>query len=198
MFHLLETIQIRDGIIQNAKYHELRMSSSSLAIHGKKTDFDLTKLDIPELACKGIYKCRIIYGSRIEKVEFQPYFPKKIDSLKLVFDDNISYSHKFADRSVFDPLLAQKGKADDIIIVRKGKITDTSFSNIVFRNSSGLFTPSTYLLNGTKRQQLLSEGLIIETSIGIEDINKMNSIILINAMLDLTIHSELNISTIIH
>jgi 4-amino-4-deoxychorismate lyase len=197
MYLLFETIQIRNGKLMNANYHQQRMNSSSQALFGKRVDFTLTSLNIPPEATNGIVKCRILYKSTVEKIEFQPYIPKKINSLKLVFDNQISYSHKFSDRSVLIQLLKQKGMADDILIVKNGRITDTSYSNIVFRKGSEFFTPNTFLLNGTKRQQLLDDGLIKEMVFSEEVISEMDSLILINSMLDLDSGVNVNISSII-
>src|SRR4030043_2094977 len=96
---LLETIQIRNGVLINPRYHQQRMLASSLALSGKRIDFDLLTLPIPIEAQKGIVKCRILYKNRIELIEFKPYIQKQIRSLQMVIDNNISYSHKLADRS---------------------------------------------------------------------------------------------------
>jgi 4-amino-4-deoxychorismate lyase len=196
MYLLLETIQIRNGMLMNAGYHQQRMNSSSQALLGKRVEFNLTDLIIPAEATRGIVKCRILYKSTVEKIEFQPYIPKKINSLKLVFDNQISYSHKFADRSALNQLLKQRGTADDILIVKNGRITDTSFSNIVFRKGTEFFTPNTFLLNGTKRKQLLDDGLIKEMIFSEEVMSEMDSLILINSMLDLDSGVSVNISSI--
>ena len=197
MSPLLESIQIREGLMQNMSYHEERMSLSSLALYGTKVNFSLGSLILPLNAREGIVKCRIIYRNVVDKIEFQPYLPKEVNSLKLVFSDNIAYKYKFEDRSGLLGLLKQKESADDILIVKQGRITDTSFSNVVFRKGANYLTPSTCLLNGTRRQQLLNEGLIKEMDMSVEDISRMDSCILINAMLDLKSENEIKISSII-
>ena len=55
---------------------------------------------------------------------------REIRSLKVVVDDRIDYSFKSADRSSLNRLTAQKGDCDEIIIVKNGLVTDTSFTNI--------------------------------------------------------------------
>ena len=44
--------------------------------------------------------------------------------------DTIDYTYKSAHREELNALYAQKGMADDILIVRNGYLTDTSISNI--------------------------------------------------------------------
>ena len=193
---LLETIQIRNGVLMNPQYHRQRMHASSLALSGKSINFDLLTLPIPTEAQKGIVKCRILYKNRIELIEFEYYTPRQIRSLQMVIDNTISYSHKFADRSPLIELLKQKGDADDILIVKNGRITDTSFGNVVLCKGNEYFTPSSFLLNGTKRQQLLNDGFIIEQNISPDDLFCMDKLIIINAMLDLDSGVEVNISSV--
>ncbi len=197
MCHLFESIQIREGVILNSQYHETRMNQSSLVLFGKKLNFSLSSLLLPITAREGIVKCRILYSNQIEKIEFQPYIPREIKTIKLVYDNEISYEHKFEDRARFAELLKQKGAEDEILIVKNGQITDTSFSNVVFRNGKSFFTPKSYLLNGTRRQQLLQEGMIKKIEMPVEDLRNMESIILINAMLDLKNGPEINNSSVI-
>ena len=194
---LLESIQIRNGILMNSSYHQERMNSSSLYFFGKRVNFNLSSLVIPPEAGNNIFKCRILYKTSAEMIEFEPYLAKKIHSLKLVFDNKISYSYKFADRSNLIELLKQKGPADDILIVKNGRITDTSYSNVVFRKGKEYYTPSTFQLNGTKRQQLLKDGLVEEDHISVDDISGMDSIIPINSMLDINNSENIKISSII-
>jgi 4-amino-4-deoxychorismate lyase len=172
------------------------MHTSSLALLGKRIDFDLLTLPIPNEAQKGIVKCRILYKNRIELIEFKPYVQKQIQSLQMVIDNNISYSHKLADRSQIIALLKQKGEADDILIVKNGRITDTSFGNVVLCKGNEYYTPSSFLLNGTKRQQLLNDGFIKVQDISPDDLFCMDKLVIINAMLDLDSGVELNISSV--
>lgn len=131
----------------------------------------------------GLFKARIIYDSEIRKIEFVPYIMRPVQSLKLIQDNSISYKYKFQDRSNLDDLFAQRDKADDILIVRNGLITDTWYANIIFKRDDRWFTPDSYLLNGTMRQSLLDAGLIEETRIDPSDLKKYQSARLINSML---------------
>ena len=70
---------------------------------------------------------------------------------------------------------------EDIIIVKNGFVTDSSFSNLIFFDGKEWYTPSTPLLKGTTRARLLNEKKITERVIKIEDIKNYKSISLINA-----------------
>ena len=70
-------------------------------------------------------------------MSFQPYVMRRIRSLRLVNGDGVDYRYKSTDRSVFARLLEKRGECDDVLIVRDGWVTDTSFTNVVFEDAGG-------------------------------------------------------------
>ena len=77
------------------------------------------------------YKARVVYGKGgIEDVQYAPYTMRTIKSLKVVRDDTVDYSFKSTDRTFLNRLVSMKGDCDEIIIVKNGLVTDTSFTNI--------------------------------------------------------------------
>jgi len=116
-------------------------------------------------------------------------------TLRLV-EASPAYAYKFADRSALNSLLRQKGNCDEILICRDGFITDTSYSNVVFQEGSRFYTPRSYLLNGTKRQQLLRSGVISEREISTASLGEYDRVYLINAMLDIEDGVSLPVSSI--
>ncbi|MBE9488343.1 MAG: aminotransferase class IV [Bacteroidetes bacterium] len=176
----IETIKIENGIVRNLEFHNKRVINTI----GKT--INLTP-DIPEEHKKGVVKYRVVYDiNGIKEISFSPYTIKKIRTLKIVENNDIDYSKKYENRSSLNSLLEKKETCDDIIIVKDGFVTDTSYCNIIFKNEKGLFTPSTPLLCGTKRAFLLKEGIITEKDIRSEEIKEYQHIILINAMIELT------------
>ncbi|MDR0331976.1 MAG: aminotransferase class IV [Dysgonamonadaceae bacterium] len=180
----LETICIQNGIVYNLQRHVARMQET--AAHFGFVVPRLPELEtlMPKEFSDERVKCRIIYHAKIDEITFEKYIPKIVKSFKLV-EASPNYSFKFSDRTELNSLLSQKGDYDEILIARNGCITDTSFSNVVFRRGNDFFTPDTYVLNGTKRQLLLREGIIREKRITVENMNEFEEIILINAMLPL-------------
>ncbi|HEY5500193.1 MAG TPA: aminotransferase class IV family protein [Bacteroidales bacterium] len=185
MYRLIESIKLQNRKLQHIEWHNKRFNETRCQLFGMDEVLDLEQIiDIPSTIGEGVYKCRVLYNQLIESIEFQPYFPRNVQTLQLVEDHEIDYTFKYEDRQAFDRLLAQKGEADDILIVRNGHITDTSYSNIVFFDGENWVTPDTYLLNGTQRQRLLAEGLIKEADITPLDLENYAGAKLINAMLD--------------
>lgn len=176
----IETIKVTDGIVNNLSYHHQRVF---------RTIAKMIDLPLPQLPddTKGIMKHRIVYDSmgKLVAVSTNPYIMRPIRSLHIVIDDAIDYSSKYEDRSLLNKLFSMRGDADDILIIKDGYVSDTSYCNIVFENKTGLFTPSTPLLLGTKRQFLLDKGYIKSRSIKREDISDYDAIYLINSMIEL-------------
>ncbi len=196
MFRFIESICIIDGQIRNLDFHQARMNRARYKLLGLIDEFDLEKLILShKIPQAGKYKCRMVYSDEIESFELIPYKIRSINSIRLIENNEIEYNHKFFDRAAFE-LLTDSVTEDEILIVRKGQITDTSYSNIVFFDGENQITPATYLLNGTMRQSLLKSGKITEEEINPKDLNRFISFKLINAMMDLEESPELDISII--
>ena len=194
---LFETIKLENGVFHNLRLHAERINDARKKLFNLPDKIELSiELKVPESFSKGLYKCRIDYDKGIQKISFEKYKARKIGALQLVHCDNISYNFKFSDRSCFDKIKRQS-KGNEILIIRNGLITDTSFSNIVFFDGQKWITPSSPLLEGTRRKELLSKGKILEQKIGPSDIKSFTKARLINAMLDLKSGTEININQIL-
>lgn len=183
MSRLVESIKVKDGKAYNLEYHLERMNRSRWELFGCRQWLEAKNfLDIPKKP--GLFKCRVIYTRKIEMIEYVPYEFKKIHSLKLVVDNNIDYTYKYENKTNINRLRELRGKYDDILIVKNGLITDSSFANIIFYNGSRWLTPTKPLLAGTQRAYLLDTGKIKTADIKISDLKDFQQAVLINAMLD--------------
>jgi 4-amino-4-deoxychorismate lyase len=179
---LLETIQVRDCLFQNIEYHNKRFNASRWELFGLDNIQNLENLiKIPSECSEGIFRCRVVYEKEIMETTFTPYIYKEIRTLKLVDIGNWDYSYKYADRSFMTHLLNENIDCDEVIMVKNGFITDCTIANLAFWDGANWFTPSTPLLKGTKRQQLLDSQKIMEREIRIEEISKYKGVCLINA-----------------
>lgn len=195
---LFESIKIFNGRIFNIIHHNNRLNESRKRLFNRGDLIDLnTVIKIPKRMREGLFKCRVIYREEILRVEFEPYLYRNVLSLKLVYDDSIDYSFKYYDRNALNKLLRLKDSCDDILIIKNGFVTDTSYSNIVFFDGQKWVTPNTPLLCGTKREFLMKEGLIHEAEIKSDDIRFFNKAMLLNAFYDFENQSEIEIKNII-
>jgi 4-amino-4-deoxychorismate lyase len=196
MSRLIESICILNGEIRNLEFHQKRLNRARYKVLGMEDEWDLNRIiRISENLQHGKFKCRIVYGEKIESIEFTPYSIRPIHSIRMVENNSIDYQYKMEDRTAFE-LMKDSVAEDEIIIVQKGQITDTSYSNLVFFDGENWLTPTSYLLNGTMRQSLLQQGKIQEEEINPKDINCFLSFKLLNAMMDLDESPELDISMI--
>ncbi len=197
MFHLFETIRIEDGIPQHLSWHQARLNESYnryFKRHGGPVLGEVIR--VPEAFRQGTVKCRFLYNRAAYTADFSNYAPKAVRSLKLVNGDHIAYSMKYTGRSSLEQLYRQKEDSDDILIVRNGRITDTSYTNIVLFNGETWITPVYPLLEGTCRARLISEGRIREGDIRVEDLEHYRHFRLINAMLDFDAQEDVDVARI--
>lgn len=193
----IETIKIVDGKFCNLPLHIARMERTMRHFYGD-CSFTMPSADAIPLDMRlGVVKCRLIYSSVILHIDYSAYRIRDIRRLKIVEDDAINYKYKYSDRGCFDRLLAKKGDADDILIVRGGYFTDTSFTNVTFANETGMYTPCAPLLEGTKRESLIAANIIQERPIKVEDLNRYSSVYLINSMIELSDNVCVSVSDII-
>ena len=190
-----EVIKIEDGVLYNLEYHKARVARTLAAFGICQIDFAMVEDAVPANCTNGLYKCRIVYSNKIEKMEFTPYIFRKIETVELVADNNIEYSFKYADRVRLNALKAASS-CDEIIIVKNGFITDSSYTNLVLKQGKEYFTPKECLLPGTKRQALLDAGIIKLRSIRACELSAYNSIHFINAMIDLEDNISCRISSV--
>jgi len=187
MSHLVETVKIKDGVFFNIDYHNERFNRSRKELFGTGVPLDLrNSLVIPAYALKGLFKCRVEYNDHIRNIEFLPYEIERIRTLRMVEAGDLEYNYKFINREGINRLLEQRHECDDILILKNGRVTDTSYANIVVRGSDNIwYTPKTYLLAGTKRAYLLEKGIIREKEITPAGLRRFRELRLINTMIDL-------------
>lgn len=183
----VETIKIVNGKTQALAYHQERMGRTICKFFPSLCNAFMPSLEklINPTESMDFYKTRVVYGKQgVEAVEYAPYFIRNINSLQVVEDDTITYGYKSTDRSRLNALVAQKGNCADIIIVKHGLLTDTSFTNLAIFYGKHWVTPRHPLLPGTKRAALLDKGMIQKADITLEDLRNANKVSLFNAMID--------------
>lgn len=194
----IETIRLQEGVLRNLPYHQARFERTRSRELGLSSHPRLEEIiQVPEGLEKDCLKCRVLYGEKIERIEYEPHIRRRISSLKLVYSDKIDYASKYADRSELEKLYAERGRCDDILIVKKGCMSDSFYANTAFWDGTGWFTPDTPLLEGTMRAFLLDQGLIREAQIRKEDLGRYRKVRLINAMNDLQDGPEISMDKVI-
>ena len=182
MYQFIESIKIENGQAFLLNLHQQRIYQTFANFHHKciiNLHALLSSLQPPQ---KGLYKWRIIYNLNGDfEYQFVPYSFTEIKDFELVDNNEINYSFKYFDRTHLDTMKKQS-LAQEIIIVKKGFITDTTFSNLIFLKNGIWHTPKTFLLNGVQRLNLIHLGIIQETEINLENLKEFSHFQIINAM----------------
>lgn len=183
MFQLVESIQIQNGQIPLLTYHEARIIQTRKVLLGTNKILPISEA-ISDFGpfTDGVLKCRLVYNEQIEEIIVQPYQIRKITSIKLIEDNEITYDYKFLERPELDALYDQRGNHDEIMIVRNGLVTDAYYYNFIFEQDGKWYTPASPLLKGCRRAALLDEGVLNKVDITIQSIHDYDRIHLINAM----------------
>ncbi|PZP40799.1 MAG: hypothetical protein DI598_19080, partial [Pseudopedobacter saltans] len=120
----------------------------------------------------------------------------QIEKLFLVKNDTIDYSFKYLDRTDLDKMKLPFDQNEEIIIIKEGLLTDTTFTNIAFYNGIRWETPESPLLEGTQRAFLLEQNIIHPATIHKNELGHYSTIRLFNAMVDWDDAWELPITSI--
>lgn len=184
----VETIKIKEGEAQAIAYHQERLERTLRhffpSLCNATSMPSLEELVAPT-ADMDFYKARVVYGEQgVKDITYAAYAMREIRSLRVVENDAITYDYKSTDRSSLNALVAQKGDCDEIVIVKHGLLTDTSFTNLAIYDGKHWITPKRPLLLGTKRAALLDKGIIQEADITLNDLRNAVKVSLFNAMIE--------------
>lgn len=183
MCQWIESIALNNGVLENLHYHQRRLNTTLSAFRSTvaiSLDVLLNGCDLPQ---RGYFKVRLLYSTQgVEELSWSEYTPHVWSEFYIVHVDNLGYNYKFSDRSQLEQLKEGLGSVE-VIIVKEGLVTDTTYSNLVFHRSGEWFTPSSPLLKGTQRDYLLEHEKIKEVSISVEDLTSYDSFKMINAMM---------------
>lgn len=178
----LETIRFEDGKYHWLDLHQSRLERAFATFFPESIAHRLNEI-LPELKVSGKQKVRVEYNSEDFEITIEPYKTRKVNSIKLV-ESSLDYSFKFSDRYQINQLV-EESNADDIVIVKDGLITDSSYANLAFFDGETWWTPEKPLLRGVRRISLIQSGKIKERVVKPSDLGSFQKLCLINAMLDL-------------
>lgn len=190
MYPLFETIAVAHFKPLQLQYHQRRMDESFFKLFRQKNPFQLLmeflSLKIPSSA---LFKWKIEYNASGFNSFVEPYFPRVINRVELVeINPDFDYSMKFSNRDYFESLKSLHPDCDELILLKNGALTDSTYSNLVLESKldGKLYTPTAPLLKGTQRQFLLDNEVIAPIPIKVQQLCEFQKIYFINAMLPLT------------
>lgn len=187
---LFESIRVENGMIPYLEYHQARLEKSAAL----SLESYISSIKLPQ---NGLFKLRITYSNyEFIKYSIEQYHQKEIKTLRLLEDNSIEYSVKSENREAINRAFSKRGECDDILIIKNGLITDTSYCNILFFDQNKWVTPSKPLLEGTHRARLIANKNIVPIDITPNDLIKFTKFRLINGVMDTIEGNISNIHTI--
>jgi len=198
MCRFIESIKLQDGKFYRIALHQARVDKVFADFYPAVKPINLVELliksDFPET---GIHKCRIVFDSEVQSLEYLPYVRREIKSLKLVETDMETLPYKIEDRTKLDIAFAKREACDDVLMIRNDLLTDTSYSNIALFDGENWITPKSPLLFGVNRAQLVAENKLIQKDIKVSELFNFQRISLFNAMIEFG-EMEIQIDAIKH
>jgi len=186
MYQFIETICYEQGRFQRIGLHNERCNRTRKQFFGLQIPLQLELLlSVPEGLKDKTVKCTITYGSNIVHIDYNSYQIRSVNSLQMVVDDMIDYSFKYADRTIINSLLKLRGQSDDILIIKNGLITETSYANIIFKKDGKWYSPQNPLLTGTRLESYLRENSITPALLRPKDLPCFTEARIINAMISI-------------
>tara|TARA_B100001057_G_scaffold36517_1_gene33068 strand:- start:1413 stop:2012 length:600 start_codon:yes stop_codon:yes gene_type:complete len=198
MFPLFESIKIENGKIFLTEFHQKRMDKTFNKFYHKENPWKLKQIFSQiKVPLNGLYKMKFNYSEKKYKIEFKKYLLKKIAKIKCYEINDFTYSFKFSDRRKIEYFYTKKLDCQDILMIKNGYLTDTSYCNIILFDGFSWFTPEKPLLEGVQREKLLESKMISKTKIKLNEINDFKQFKLINAMIKFEDYLPQNVSNII-
>ena len=180
LFPVFETIAIIDGIPQNLAFHQARMDNTIEKLFQKTSVFNLEEIiQVPTEYQNGLIKCRIDYNQQDFNIIFSAYQRREIRNYQCVYLDNLDYTLKYTNRTIFEDINMIK---DEAVIIHDKKVTDCRIGNLIFFKDGIWYGSKNYLLIGTQLSRLLSENRVQLKEINADEIHQYEKVMMINAM----------------
>ena len=183
-FRFIESIRVFNGRAENLKKHQQRIDNT-LAFHfdgrGSILLQEIIRHNPPPET--GLFKLRIVYADAIEKVEYLsyriPHF-RKFQCFSL--PEDFEYRFKSANRKIFDEF-SQQAQPDILpVLIQRGLVTDSTFSNLIFKRKDEWFTPAAPLLHGVQLQKIMETHRVQSIEIRKNELKTFDAIYPVNAL----------------
>ncbi|MGM0626210.1 MAG: aminotransferase class IV [Bacteroidota bacterium] len=194
MYRFIESIRIENGEAPLLFWHQKRLTACMRQFFPGIGPHSLESLVSRYRDIKQPHKLRIVYDRSIREISCTPYYPGRIEKFHLADAGAVSYDWKYADRSIFQEIKKGFPESDELILVKDGLVTDTSYANLAFHRGGYWYTPALPLLRGVRMTYLIKKGMLHPRSIPVDTLRHYDKFCQINAMLpiDETIRYEVS------
>jgi para-aminobenzoate synthetase / 4-amino-4-deoxychorismate lyase len=193
-FQLLETMAYRpqEGIA-NREGH-LRRLAASADYFGFFLDVDevIAALNQELHAARGASRVRLTVDRKGRiSIQLGPMPPRRRAPVRLAVDSDPVHSsdvwlyHKTTRRTPYQTRAARHRECDDVIMVNeRGELTETTIANLAVQIEGRWWTPplGSGCLPGVERGRLLTDGLLTERVIALDDLSRVESWALVSSL----------------
>jgi 4-amino-4-deoxychorismate lyase len=139
MYPFLETIRFNSIIVPFIQEHQDRINRTFSFFYPEQKPLDLPAI-LREIKANNqdflllaeVVKCRLCYNETKYEYHLEPYQIKEIKNVVIKHVENdFDYTFKYSNRTLLNDL---KGSENEILIVKNGLITDTSYANMMVKN----------------------------------------------------------------
>ncbi len=182
----IETICYEKACFQQIESHNERFNRTRQQFFGLQIPVRLELfLSVPADLKDKTVKCTVTYGADIIRIDYNIYQIRPVNSLQMVVDDSIDYAFKYADRTKLNSLFNLRHQSDDILIIKNGLITDTSYANVIFKKDDKWYSPQNPLLKGTQIGRYFREGRVTPALLCPSDLPLFSEARIVNAMISI-------------
>ncbi len=186
MCQFIETICYKNGVFERIELHNDRLNRTRNHFFDNQLAIDLSDhLSIPLDLIHSTVKCTITYGEKIQHISYSSYQIRAVHSLKMIENNSIDYTFKSSNRELLEAMFLLKGDCDDILIVKNGYLTDSSYANLILLRENRWYSMQNPLLLGTRLQSYLIEKLVTPTLVTPNDLHLFSEARIINAMISI-------------
>ncbi len=186
MCQFIETICYKNGVFERIELHNDRLNRTRNHFFDNQLAIDLSDhLSIPLDLIHSTVKCTITYGEKIQHISYSSYQIRAVHSLKMIENNSIDYTFKSSNREQLEAMFLLKGDCDDILIVKNGYLTDSSYANLILLRENRWYSMQNPLLLGTRLQSYLIEKLVTPTLVTPNDLHLFSEARIINAMISI-------------
>ena len=196
IYPFFETIRVSNGEYQLLDYHQRRMDHVFRYFYRDKKSPDLKEvLKSRLLPLAPIVKCRILFNGGAHTIQFEAYRKRTITRMTICEAEHVLYSFKYTDRTLIEQYSRHFDVNTDSLFVINGRITDSSYGNLILRKGDQWFTPLYPLFYGVQRAYLLEQNEIRTKDILQKDLFKYDELKIINAMMPIEDCISLEVNT---
>ncbi|WP_455661630.1 aminodeoxychorismate synthase component I [Pradoshia sp.] len=192
-FDLLESIRVEDGQLYLLDEHlnRLQKTADYFGFPFSKEAIRQSLTDAVEPYQEGLFKLRLLYKKDGQLTfDIVPILPTEGPIKVAVAKDAVSSKnpylyHKTTNRIIYEKQRSANPSVLDVLLWNeRGELTEFTNGNMVAEINGRLYTPpiSCGLLGGTFRERLLTDGLLEERVLHLEDLGACSRVWLINSV----------------